>query len=259
MSWCTTGAICSVSPVTEPRTPTMVATLLLRGMLAGVLAGVVAFALAWLFGEPQIDLAIAFETTMAQSAAADEPELVSRAMQATLGLLTATLAYGAALGGLLALAFAFAHGRLGRLDARSTALLLAALGLAVLVVVPALKYPPNPPAVGDPATIGARSFLHFGMLAVSLLAAVAAASAAGGARRRLGAWNAALLGVGAYVALVAGVMAILPAIDEVPQNFSATTLWNFRLASLGVNTVLWLTLGLIFGALCGERASAAAK
>ncbi|ATQ69530.1 MULTISPECIES: CbtA family protein [Methylosinus] len=235
----------------------MVAKLLLRGMLAGVLAGVVAFALAFLFGERQIDLAIAFETAMAH--AEDEPELVSRAMQATFGLLTALLVYGGALGGLLALVFAFAHGRMGRLDARSTALLLAALGLTVLVLVPALKYPPNPPAVGDPATIGARSLLHFGMLAVSLLAAVAAASAAGGARRRLGGWNAALLGVGGYLALVAGVMAILPAIDEVPQNFSATTLWNFRLASLGVNAVLWLSLGLLFGALCHERAPAAAK
>ncbi|MBY6241064.1 CbtA family protein [Methylosinus sp. Sm6] len=234
----------------------MVAKLLLRGMLSGVLAGVAAFLFASLFGEAQIDLAIAFEAGMSKAEEAPEPELVSRAIQSTLGLLTATLAYGAALGGLFALAFAFANGRMGRLDARTTALLLAALGLFIFVIVPALEYPPNPPAVGDPATIGTRTFLHFGMLAVSLLAAVAAACAVGGARRRLGAWNAAILGVGGYIAIMAGVMSILPPIDEVPRNFAATTLWRFRLASLGVNTVLWLTIGLVFGALCESRAPA---
>jgi hypothetical protein len=39
----------------------MVRALLIQGMLAGVLAGLLAFGCAWVFGEPQIDLAIGFE------------------------------------------------------------------------------------------------------------------------------------------------------------------------------------------------------
>jgi hypothetical protein len=62
----------------------MVRTLLIRGMLAGVLAGLLASGFAWIFGEPQVDLAIGFEQHMhAMAGEAPEPELVSRAVQIT--------------------------------------------------------------------------------------------------------------------------------------------------------------------------------
>jgi Probable cobalt transporter subunit (CbtA) len=54
-------------------------------------------------------------------------------------------------------------------------------------------------------------------------------------------------------------MAVLPPIDEVPDHFSATTLWNFRLASLGVEAVLWTALGLAFGILAEYRLSPARR
>ena len=109
----------------------MTGSLLLRGMLVGVLAGVLAFLFAYKFGEPQVDLAIAFEEQMsaAEEAAAppadgamvmEEPELVSRATQATTGLLTGLVGYGAAVGGIFSLVFAYAYGRLGALGARAT-------------------------------------------------------------------------------------------------------------------------------------------
>ena len=92
----------------------MVRTLLIRGMLVGILAGLLGFCFAWLFGEPQVDLAIAFETHMHQLAGnPPEAELVSRAVQSTVGLLTGLTIYGTALGGIFALVFAFAQGRLG--------------------------------------------------------------------------------------------------------------------------------------------------
>ena len=82
----------------------MVRALLIRGMLAGVFAGLLACGFAWLFGEPQVNLAIAFEQHMHQMAGeAPEPELVSRAVQSTAGLLTGILVYGCALGGIFAL------------------------------------------------------------------------------------------------------------------------------------------------------------
>jgi len=43
-------------------------------------------------------------------------------------------------------------------------------------------------------------------------------------------------------------MLVLPPVDEVPPEFSAVVLWQFRVASLGTEAVLWTTLGLTFGA-----------
>jgi hypothetical protein len=49
--------------------------------------------------------------------------------------------------------------------------------------------------------------------------------------------------------LVAAAQVALPAINEVPEQFSAVVLWQFRVAALGLQVVLWTTLGLLFGAL----------
>lgn len=226
----------------------MVRSLLIRGMLAGILAGLLAFGFAWLFGEPQVNLAIGFEAHMHQMAGdAPEPEVVSRAVQSTIGLLTGVVVYGSAIGGIFALAFAGAYGRLGRLDARGTAALLAAAGLAVLILVPQIKYPANPPSIGEPETIGLRTALYFTMIALSLIAAIAALSTGRQLARRLGTWNGVLIAGAAYIVVVAAAMLILPAVDEVPADFSAAVLWHFRLASFGIETVLWTALGLIFG------------
>jgi hypothetical protein len=86
----------------------MVRALLVRGMLAGILAAMLAVGFAEIFGEPQIEHAIAFEAAMDQAAGiTPEPELISRTVQKTAGLLTAGIAYGVALGGLFSLVFAF--------------------------------------------------------------------------------------------------------------------------------------------------------
>ncbi|NWM64838.1 CbtA family protein, partial [Escherichia coli] len=74
--------------------------------------GLLAFGFARVFGEPQVDHAIAFEEKMSQAAGtAAEPELVTRATQAGIGLFTGIVVYSAALGGLFSLVFAFVHGR----------------------------------------------------------------------------------------------------------------------------------------------------
>ena len=163
----------------------MVGRLLLRGMLVGILAGLLCFGFLKTFGEPQVDRAIAFETQMDEAKAAadkaagiampaDEPELVSRRTQAGLGLFTGVTVYSAAFGGLFALAFALVNGRVGSLGARANAALLAVAGFVSVYLVPNLKYPANPPSVGDPATIGARTELYFAEMALSLAAMIAA-------------------------------------------------------------------------------------
>src|SRR6185503_13218283 len=244
----------------------MVGHLLLRGMLVGAIAGLVAFGFAKVFGEPQVDRAIAFEEQLAHAghehadpphadhgdhdhAAHGEAEPVSRTTQAGLGLFTGIVIYGAAIGGLFALVFAFAIGRVGDLGPRATAALLALGGFIAVVLVPALKYPPNPPAVGSADTIGPRTALFFTMLALSIAAMVAAVALARRLRARLGAWNAAIVAGAAFIVVIALVQIALPEINEVPKTFSAAVLWRFRIASLGIQVVLWTTIGLLFGAL----------
>jgi predicted cobalt transporter CbtA len=171
-------------------------------------------------------------------------------VQAGIGLFTGVLVYCAAFGGLFGLAFAFAYGRVGAsLSPQAMAALLAAIGFVVVYLVPSLKYPASPPAVGDAETIGLRTALYFIMIALSLVAMVASVSLKRLLVPRLGDWNAIVMAAGCYVALVALAAFVLPAIDEVPDQFPAAVLWQFRVASIGAQFIMWATIGLLFGAL----------
>jgi MFS family permease len=222
--------------------------LLLRGMLAGLIASFLAFGFAKIFGEPQVDRAIAFEEQLAKAKGEpEEPEIVSREVQASIGLFTGVAVVGTAMGGLFALAFAFLNGRLLHLPPRTAAILMAALGFIALYVIPNLKYPANPPSVGQPDTIGYRTQLYFGMIVFSLAALAIAISAGRQFVAQLGVWNATLLGVGVYIVLTALVAYVLPPINEVPEGFPADLLWKFRVVSFGIQGILWTAIALIFG------------
>ncbi|RSN12198.1 CbtA family protein [Amycolatopsis roodepoortensis] len=237
----------------------MMRTLLVRGMLAGLVAGVLATLFAYFFGEPSVDAAIGLEGSAAHSHSAPgahehapaeaEEELVTRGVQSTVGLLTGVGLYGVAVGGLFSLAFAFVYGRLGTLRPRVTAALLAGGAFVVVFLVPFLKYPGNPPAVGQAGTIGSRTSLYFGFVALSLLVGILAAAFGRKLADKLGAWRGGLIAAGGYVVLIGVAAALLPSIDEVPDGFPGSTLWSFRIASVGTQVVLWTALGLAFGAL----------
>jgi predicted cobalt transporter CbtA len=238
-------------------------TLLVRGMLVGLLAAALAFAFASVFGEPEVSTAISFEESHGAGAShdhgadagagAEEPELVSRGVQSTIGLAVAVGAYGLAFGGLFALGFAFAYGRIGALSARASSGVLALGAFVVGFVVPYLKYPANPPAVGQPDTIGYRTTWYFVLVLVSLLVAIAATVLARHLTGRVGSWNAVLLGVLGYVVLMSVFALVLPRVNEVPDGFPASVLWNFRIASLGTQLVLWTAIGLLFGIFTERR------
>src|SRR6478752_7204353 len=273
MNGCMTAGICSASPATDRAgsrhvngTNMLTArTFLVRGLLAGLIAGVLTFGVAYLVGEPPVASAISFEES--QSATADhdmpadaatadhshaeEAPLVSRANQATWGLATATVVFGVALGGIIGLVSAFAVGRLGRLTARASTMLVAAIGFVAVYFVPYLKYPPNPPAVGNPNTIGHRTELYFAMLACSVIAAVAAVVLARRLARTMDTWNAVLIAIAGYVVVTGLVAWLLPVVDEVPADFSADLLWRFRMASLTVQAFLWLVTGLLLATMIG--------
>jgi Probable cobalt transporter subunit (CbtA) len=228
----------------------MVRNLLICGLIAGACAGVLATGFAELAGESAVESAISFE--QARDAAAGEPAIagpVSRPVQRSVGLLLAAIVYGLAMGGLFALAFAAAYGRVGRISPAATALWLAAAAFVVVFLVPFLKYPANPPSIGHPETIGERTTLYFTMLAISVLSAVSAVRLRAILSRRLGGGAATLLSLGAFIAIVVGAGLALPGIHEVPAQFPASALWHFREASVGTQAVLWATVGLVFAAL----------
>jgi Probable cobalt transporter subunit (CbtA) len=243
----------------------MVGTLLMRGMLIGVISAILCFSFLKVVGEPAVDRAIAFETAMDEAkdqAKKDEEmtkgmpmpaedsgtELVSRPVQAGIGLFTGVSVYNIAFGGLFALVFALAYGRMGSFDARTTSALLAFSGIVAVYVVPNLKYPANPPSVGDPATIGMRTGLYFAIIAFSLAAMIAAWMLRNRLLAQHGGWNATLIAGAFYLVVVVLLALALPAVNEVPEGFPAVVLWQFRMASLGAQSIMWATIGFGFGA-----------
>ncbi len=223
--------------------------LLIRGMIVGAVAGVAAFLFAYFFGEGPINEAIAFEEAHAAPLppGEHEHELVSRGVQSTIGLATASIVYGTALGGLFAIAVAIAAGRVGKLSARATAGLVALAGFVGVALVPFLKYPANPPATGNPDTLGQRTGLYFLMLVIGVAAVIGAVVVTRSLQPRLGTWNAATVSIVGAAVVVGAAIALLPAINEVPEGFAPVLLWKFRLASLGTQAVTWTVLGLLFG------------
>jgi len=240
-------------------------SLLLRGMIIGFVAAILSFGFLKLVGEPAVDRAIAFESQMDEAKAkaerdaavargenppplVEEPELVSRAVQGGLGLFTGVTVYSVAFGGLFALAFALCYGRIGNFSARANAALIAASGFVALYAVPILKYPANPPSIGNPDTIGLRTAIYFGMVLLSLASMIAAWNVRNRLVEQLGAWNATLVGGAVYLVAVVLFALAMPPLNEVPDGFPAVVLWQFRMASLGAQAIMWTVIGLGFGA-----------
>ncbi|MEU4697053.1 CbtA family protein [Nonomuraea dietziae] len=250
----------------------MIRTLLIRGLLVGLLAGLVAGGFAFLAGEPHIDSAIALEEAAAAAAPGDgasaphsheagapaehdhgEGAVVGRPVQRA-GLFLATGLYGVAVGGVFALAFAGLRGRVGPRSEPLLAIAAAATAFGAIVLIPFLKYPANPPAVGDPETITARTLLYVVMVAVGL-ASVAIGVAAARRVTVQEVWARGLVGGVCFLVPVVAAWVLLPTVDEVPSGFPASLLWDFRVASLGTQLVFWAAFGALF-ALAGERAKA---
>ena len=238
--------------------------LLVRGLIVGLFAGLLAGTFAYVLGESRVDAAIAIEEAgaahshdhdQAQEHGDDHGEepLVSREGQKA-GLFLATSLYGVALGGLFAVAYTLLRRKLGTGNDAYAALGLAAAGFVGVVLVPFLKYPPNPPAVGDPETITKRTVTYLLTLVIGLLAVWAGVALSRWAAR-YGEVARLAGGVAGLVVTVVAAYLILPRINEVPESFPATLLWQFRFASLGTQATLWLLLGFGYAAAVDHRLS----
>ncbi|GAB6985581.1 CbtA family protein [Nocardioides pyridinolyticus] len=240
---------------------------LVRGLLAGLLAGLATFFVAHQVGEPHVERAIALEEaaasdghTHAESGSesgaeshshGDEDAAVSRSTQRTWGLWTASVAVGVALGGLVGLGAAVAAGRLGRLGVRGSTALVTLVGFVSVGLVPFLKYPATPPAVGSGDTIGERTAAYFGFLLLSVVVAVAVVVVAARLLPRLGGYVVVVGGGAAYLAVMVLAGQLFPTVNEI-GDFPADTLWYFRRASLLTLATLWGVIGVVLVGLLGR-------
>jgi Probable cobalt transporter subunit (CbtA) len=239
----------------------MIGAYLRRGLAVGLLAGLLAGAVGTLAGEPNIEEAVAIEQAR-ELAERTEPaggpvplfgigvgqsEGIGRSTQ-RIGLVLGLVLVGAAAGLVFGLVAVWAVGRVaGDGWARSLKLGLAAAGS--LILLPAVKYPPNPPAVGDPDTVGMRSLLYLGMGVIGVLLVTLAWVVS---RRLAERWTVSTpmrqVVVGAGLVVVAAVLAAtMPTVDAPPAPVPAELLWRFRLGSLATQLTLAAALAAGFG------------
>nr|WP_145487355.1 MULTISPECIES: CbtA family protein [Streptomyces] len=270
--------------------------LILRGVIAGAVAGLLAFVFARIFAEPQIAKAIDYESgrDAAQAvldkaagitAEAEGPDIFSRTIQANVGIGVGMVLFGVAMGALFAVAYAVCLGRVGKLRPRNLAMLVALGGFVGMYLVPFVKYPANPPAIGHPETIKDRGNLYLAMVVCSVVLLVAAVWLGKRLQPRFGNWNATLLAVGAYAVAIGIVMALLPSLGELSANvreyghhatetplpltnskgtivypgFPADVLASFRFYSVAAQALLWATLGLVFAPMAERLLDPAAR
>jgi heme A synthase len=260
--------------------------IVLRGVLVGALAGLLAFVFARIFAEPRIQASIDYENGRdAARAVLDKaaglpveppgPDIFSRTIQANLGIGAGMILFGVAMGAMFAVVYAVCLGRVGNVRPRTLSALVAGGGFLGIYLVPFVKYPANPPAIGHPDTIGGRGGLYVLMVVCSVAFLLGAVWLGRRLRRRFGTWNAVLLAAAAFVAAIGVVMALLPSLGELAANirdygpqstetpqplrnaagaivypgFPADVLFDFRFYSIAAQLILWGTIGLAFGPL----------
>jgi Probable cobalt transporter subunit (CbtA) len=250
-----------------------------RGVLCGALAGLLAFVFGRVFAEPYIQKAIGYESGRdAAQALLDrtaglpaEPDLFSRTVQADIGMGVGMIAFGIGMGALFSIVYAVCLGRVGRLGPRPLALLVALAGFLGLYLVPFLKYPANPPAVGQADTIQQRTTMYLLMVLSSVLLLALAGWLGQRLRARFGNWNASLLAGAVFVVAIGIVMAALPSVGETPPplvdatgtirypGFPADVLFHFRLYSVAGQLLLWSVIGLLFAPMADRLLGPAAR
>jgi predicted cobalt transporter CbtA len=215
-------------------------------LLAGIISGLLHGSINLIAVEPFIDKAIDIEIQNAIASNEDvgSPEEIAdyRTWQKS-GQILAGSIQGLSLGALFALVYAFSWPYLRGSNGVKKGLFLAAIMWFTIFMVPFLKYPANPPAVGDPETIYYRQSLYILFTIASGVGALALAFA----YRKLGNRKSRNFIIPAvYAAYITAIFAIMP---PNPDAITAPMelINNFRIASASTVTLFWFILGAIFG------------
>jgi predicted cobalt transporter CbtA len=233
--------------------------ILRRGLLAGLLAGGAAALVSLLLVETPIRAALRIEQARTHAAGEhSHEEMFSRSTQ-VVGGMVAVLIVGLAIGTIFAVVFARTQHRLPARTSFGRSLQLAAGGFFAVSLLPALKYPANPPGVGEPGTVGDRTLAYVFFIAAGIVILCAAYYLRKYliSRGRPPAHTATAT-AGAVVLLVVVALWAWPANpDPIPSDVPAGLLWQFRLYSLAELATLWTVLGFTFGLLSQSRTATA--
>jgi hypothetical protein len=222
-------------------------SVLKAAVVAGLIAGAMTAGFHTLLLEPLIERAIGLEeqTSHPPGHAVQEP-LIDRPRQRW-GLVLGFVIYGGIWGVLFGLV---AYG-VQTVRPATTARFGFALALLVgwsVAILPFLKYPANPPGVGEAATIAYRQGLYLGFLGLSVVGTAAAAAVHYWLQHsprfvptgRTPVHVAMVLA--AYVIYVTGVYLVMPA-NRDPVKLPAELVWWFRVVALLGLILFWVALG----------------
>jgi len=220
-------------------------TFIFISLLSGIIAGVILAGVNYFVAEPFIDQAIGIEVdnSIASGEVVDFDELSSYRVWQKEGTFAAGAFLGLTYGAILGIVYVISRKYLPSSDDRKKALILAAIMCLSLYVVPFIKYPANPPAVGDPETIGLRDSLYTSYQLASGLIALGV-SIVMYKLRRIGYSKYVIIVI--YLGLVASIYAIFPANpDEITAPMDLVN--AFRAVTFGTMVMFYLVLGTIFG------------
>lgn len=211
-------------------------------LIAGLAGGLVMGLFHYFLSEPFIRIAIDLEE---KAANVYEPTIVSRSIQEPM-LVVGSAIYGLLVGAIVAIVFAILGSRIpGRRPDVKAAILTGVLWWSE-ALLPFLKYPANPPGVGDPATVYFRQNIQIGFMVLSAIIIIATWVVYWFLGRW---WRTPQLRRWRPVAtlLFYGVMASLLFVLT-PDNPDAITapaklVWDFRILSMFGQVIFWATLG----------------
>ncbi|MBY8889070.1 CbtA family protein [Streptomyces sp. PTM05] len=214
---------------------------ILRGALAGALAGVLAFAFSRIFAEPVINKAIDYESgrdailaelnkAAGRAVAPDGPEIFSRSIQSTVGIATGLILFSAAMGALVAVAYVVLHGRF-QVRPRNLVWMIAGFGFLGVFVLPYVKYPANPPAIGHTFTITTRGHLYLAMVGCSLVLLGLAVHLARRLSRRYTMTTSVVLSGIAFLVVYGVLIGLLPSLGDLSANVDAAHQFGYARAA----------------------------
>jgi predicted cobalt transporter CbtA len=221
---------------------TFIAITLISGAIAGTILGAVNQAIV----EPYIERAIELELQNAeQSGEIINPiEFAAYRFWQRGGEIAAGTILGLSFGSLFGIVFAYGRNSVPGSSNMKKALVIAGIMWFTLFMLPALKYPANPPAVGDPETIAYRQGLYLAFLAISGFSALGLAflyRKAGTMHVKKGIIPAV------YAAIMTGAYFVMPASpDEITAPMDLVM--GFRVASALTVSMFWGLLGVTLGA-----------
>ena len=218
-------------------------------LLAGAIAGTILGAINQIAVEPYIERAIELEM-LQQNTLAESDQVINPAEFAAYrfwqkgGEIIAGTILGLSIGSLYGIVFAYTRGSISGTNNKKKALIVASIMWFVLFLMPALKYPPNPPAVGNPETIYYRQSLYVAFLAISGFSALGLAFL----YRKMASSNNTKKAIipSAYAAIMAGAYLAMPANPD-PINAPIDLVIGFRITSAITISMFWALLGVIFG------------